>query len=92
MTTPEDLPGAAIPADATPMPVVLGSGEQYWRLFFEQSAMGILVGDADGRILDANPMALSLLGYDREQQCRRYLDRRFGREPAFAELAAGDYT
>jgi two-component system sensor histidine kinase EvgS len=66
MTTPEDLPGAAIPADATPMPVVLGSGEQYWRLFFEQSAMGILVGDADGRILDANPMALSLLGYDRE--------------------------
>ncbi len=39
---------------------------RYWRLFFEQAATGILVGDATGRILDANPLALALLGYDRE--------------------------
>ncbi|HML56111.1 MAG TPA: response regulator, partial [Solidesulfovibrio magneticus] len=52
---PRDAPSADRPDDA-----------RYWRLFFEQSAMGILVGDATGRILEANPMALALLGYDRE--------------------------
>ena len=32
----------------------------------------------------------TLLGYDREQQCRRYLDRRHGAVDGFAELAAGE--
>lgn len=50
---PQDAPDAAPSEDA-----------RYWRLFFEQSAIGILVGDATGRILKVNPMALALLGYD----------------------------
>jgi len=49
---PKDEPSAAHADDA-----------RYWRLFFEQSAVGILVGDPTGRILKANPMALTLLGY-----------------------------
>ena len=32
----------------------------------------------------------TLLGYDREQQCRRYLDRRHGAAEGFIELAAGE--
>lgn len=32
----------------------------------------------------------TLLGYDREQQCRRYLDRRAGAEAGFGEMLAGE--
>ena len=32
-------------------------------LFFKRSVMGILIGDGNGIILDANPRALAMLGY-----------------------------
>ncbi|EHJ45982.1 PAS/PAC sensor hybrid histidine kinase (plasmid) [Solidesulfovibrio carbinoliphilus subsp. oakridgensis] len=38
-------------------------------LFFQHSVMGILIGDAAGRILDANPRALALLGYAAGELC-----------------------
>ena len=65
MTSPEQpFPAPGVPKDA---PRADRSDDaRYWRFFFEQSAMGILVGDATGHILEANPMALALLGYDRE--------------------------
>lgn len=64
MTSPEQP--ASAPGGSKDAPRADRSDDaRYWRLFFEQSAMGILVGDATGRILEANPMALRLLGYDR---------------------------
>jgi len=36
-------------------------------LFFERSVMGILLGDPEGNLLDANPRAQELLGYSHEE-------------------------
>ncbi|WP_144005097.1 PAS domain-containing hybrid sensor histidine kinase/response regulator [Solidesulfovibrio fructosivorans] len=36
-------------------------------LFFERSVMGILLGDNEGNLFDANPRALELLGYTLEE-------------------------
>ena len=38
-------------------------------LFFKHSVMGILIGDAAGQILDANPRVLALLGYTAGELC-----------------------
>jgi two-component system sensor histidine kinase EvgS len=65
MTRPEQTPLVQSASQAASAPA-RSEDAGYWRLFFEQSASGILVGDAAGRVLDANPMALALLGYDRE--------------------------
>ena len=39
---------------------------RYNRLF-DHSALGIFIGNSTGELIDANPRALSLLGYDREE-------------------------
>ncbi|MDH3674959.1 MAG: PAS domain S-box protein, partial [Anaerolineae bacterium] len=40
--------------------------ERQYRMFFEADIYGIEVLDDDGQIIDCNPTALTLLGYDRE--------------------------
>jgi len=54
-------------ADLEAQIAILRENETRYRRFFEQSAMGILLGDATGALLDANPMALTLLGYAKEE-------------------------
>jgi PAS domain S-box-containing protein len=45
----------------------LRESEKRFRVFFETANDGILLHDAGGRILDANPKALDLLGYERSE-------------------------
>lgn len=44
----------------------LRESESYRRKLFEQLADGVLLFDANNRILDANPQALNMLGYEGE--------------------------
>ncbi len=41
---------------------------------FTQSGMGIAIGDLAGNILDANAALLEMLGYTRDELCRRSVD------------------
>jgi PAS domain S-box-containing protein len=45
----------------------LREGEERYRSLFENAPDGILVADMEGRYVDANPSALSMLGYAREE-------------------------
>jgi len=58
------------------------ASEARYRRLFESSKDGLVVIDAQGRILDANPAILSLLGYDREAV--------LGRTARELNLAGGD--
>ena len=46
---------------------VLRKSEQRYRTLFEEYRDGLLLSTAGGRILDANPAALALFGYDRKE-------------------------
>ena len=45
----------------------LSRSEEKYRSFFDQAAQGIILADRDSNILDANSMALELLGYTLEE-------------------------
>jgi PAS domain S-box-containing protein len=45
----------------------LRESEERYRAMFEQAAEGILLRDLEGRVLEANPRALDILGYTREE-------------------------
>ncbi len=61
----------------------------YYRHLFEGVAEAIVVADADGRYLDANPAALRLLGYTLEELCRlRFADL----VPAGADWVAAEFA
>jgi two-component system sensor histidine kinase EvgS len=62
----EDAAGRPETADPAAEISRLRQSEARYRAMFEQSVMGILVGNAHGVVQDANPMALALLGYDRQ--------------------------
>jgi PAS domain S-box-containing protein len=47
---------------------VLRKSEQKYRTLFEEYRDGLLLSSADGRILDANPAALALFGYDSKDE------------------------
>ncbi|WP_338414368.1 PAS domain-containing protein [uncultured Sphaerotilus sp.] len=51
----------------------LRESEAYRRLVFEQLADGVLLIDSTLRVLDANPQALAMLGYTRDELLRRSL-------------------
>jgi PAS domain S-box-containing protein len=47
---------------------LLRESEQKYRTLFEEYRDGLLLSSAGGRILDANPAALALFGYDRKEE------------------------
>ena len=55
----------------------LRASEQQYRSIFNASVDGMLVLDAEGFIVDANPALLALLGYQREQVLGRNPDQLF---------------
>jgi PAS domain S-box-containing protein len=49
----------------------LRESEARFRALFESAAIGIGIGDTQGRILDANPALQKLLAYSRDEICNR---------------------
>jgi len=45
----------------------LAAAEERWRSVFENSAIGVVLTDPDGRFLTANPVYLQMLGYTEEE-------------------------
>ncbi len=54
--------------------------EERYRAIIEQAVDGILLGDADGRIIGANSRAVELTGYSREALVGMNIDRLFSEE------------
>jgi PAS domain S-box-containing protein len=53
----------------------LRKSEEKYRVFYEQSTVGIFIMDTEGRITDANPAACQILGYAPEElQGMAYVD------------------
>lgn len=50
-----------------------GSDEEQYRTFFEASGDGIIILDAEGRIVDVNPAMCRMHGYDREELVATHL-------------------
>jgi len=50
----------------------LRRAESYYRMIFDHSSDPIFLASSDGRILDANPAAMDIYGYSREEFLEKY--------------------
>jgi PAS domain S-box-containing protein len=63
---------------------VLRDREEQFRLLFEKSLDGILIGNEDGRCLQINRAACDILGYERERALQKNISDFFVAEPPSA--------
>ena len=71
----------------------LSESEERFRLLFENASEGIIYGNPEGNILDVNPMALEISGYEREELLgKNFMDlyRSFKVDPEILQSAFED--